>query len=57
MEVFGAQLNRRCYDLEEERKPENTEENKQPEIDLVDEEGHKEKLEVYEENKEPVKEE
>lgn len=43
--------------MEEERKPENTEENRQPEIDLVDKEGHKEKLEVYEEKEEPIKEE
>lgn len=43
--------------LEEEKKPENTEENKQPEVDLVDKKGHKEKLEVYEEQKEPIKEE
>lgn len=43
--------------LEEEKKPENTEENKQPEVDLVDKEGYKEKLEVYEEKEEPIKEE
>jgi preprotein translocase subunit SecF len=44
-------------DILEEDNKENTEENKQPEIDLIDKEGHKEKLEVYEEKKEPVKEE
>ncbi len=34
--------------LEEEKKTENIEENEEPEIDLIDREGHKEKLEVYE---------
>ena len=34
---------------------ENTEENEEPEIDLLDEKGHKEKLEVFEEKEEPIK--
>ncbi len=38
----------------EENKPK--EENKQPEIDLVDNEGNKEKLEVYEEKEAPITE-
>jgi len=40
--------------LEEEKKPENTEENKQPEIDIVDKEGREEKLGVYEQKEEPL---
>ena len=35
---------------------ENKEESKEPEIDLIDKEGHKEKLEVYEEKEEPKEE-
>jgi len=42
----------RVDNLEEENK-EGTEQNKEPEVDLVDKEGHKEKLEVY---TEPVEE-
>lgn len=44
--------------LEEENKIENTEEPaEEPEVDLIDEEGHKEKLEAYEAKEEPTKEE
>jgi preprotein translocase subunit SecF len=54
------------YNLEEEKqnienpgdKPEETiqkDNSNQPEIDLIDKEGHKDKLDVYEENSEPIK--
>ncbi len=44
--------------LEEENKTENTEEPaEEPEVDLIDEEGHEEKLEAYEAKEEPTKEE
>jgi preprotein translocase subunit SecF len=40
----------------EENKEQNTEINKQPEVSITDNQGHEEKLEVYEEKQEPIQE-
>ena len=40
-----------------ENRVESQEPEKEPEIDLLDGKGHKEKLEVYEEKEEPVRQE